>query len=181
MGWSSSQYKFSNKSRLSELQKARALSGLYENPGNPILNVWNLMILERYRDVDITHYLTHAKLDEYERNRLLQAASATENGNKWETIFQPATHRTRLLVERRWGLSVEYQLYVENAIKSHIVGRFILPSSDLVCHADYFKNWDNYVSRYGLRPLKVNGFNGKPVLAESLFSPLPVAPRAVVS
>lgn len=119
MGWSSSQYKNSNSYKLKQLEKARAMSYLYECPACPILNVYCREILAKHWNVNIGSLVE--KLGQtYQRERFIRAS-------KHELKFEEPSILTRLLFERRYGITVDEQILIENEIQANLGDCMELP------------------------------------------------------
>lgn len=112
MGWSSSQYKLSNHFKLQQLEKARAMSFMYDNPGCPILNVYCRKILSMTRHIDISSLLDKMG-DNYQREKYATAS-------KHELRFEEPSLHTRLLYERRYGVTIAEQKFIENQIETNL-------------------------------------------------------------
>lgn len=119
MGWSTRQYLRSNQVTKLALLRSRAMSGLYENPGCPILNVWNLRILQltdKKSVIDRVRKLEFLERDTFIREKNEEREKFME-GKGYVNIFEEPMWQTRFLVERRYGISVAEQIYIENEIR----------------------------------------------------------------
>lgn len=173
MGWSTRQYLKSNQITKLALLRSRALSGLYENPGCPILNVWNLRILQLTDKKNVIERVR--KLEELERDTYVRDKNKQRNdfmeSKGYVDIFEEPAWQTRFLVERRYGISVAEQLYIENEIREmDQMGEVDLPFIDKYFTKSNKLMYEEY--RNSVEPnFSTRSFNksGRPNSAEDFF------------
>lgn len=125
MGWSTRKYINSSNTIKLALLRSRAMSSLYENPACPILNVFNLKVLE-LTEVSAVKEKTQSMLerekDTYKRdkNDMMFEYLAKCNHN-WKEIFIEPHYNTRRLMETKFGISVAKQLAMEEYIREQVV------------------------------------------------------------
>lgn len=113
-GWTDRKYSRSNARTRLLLLRAKAYSMLYQYPGCPILHALATRALYLTRSYDVDSFIAQNKnIDSYTRELLLRAIRYKG------TVVGPGPE-TRLLLEKRFDISVETQLMCE----------------------EYFENWD---------------------------------------
>lgn len=139
MGWSTMQYVGSNSITKKALLRSRALSAIYENPACPVLNRWCAMImrLTSEKAVDQKMRELHRKeRDTYirDRNDQMYAFYDMTVGQtpRWEEVSTVPHIATRLLVEKRYGITVELQRWWEEIMDGMTeLGVVDLPAFDI--------------------------------------------------
>jgi len=140
-GWTTRDYVRSKQKRKLELLKAKALSLAYQYPGCPILNS-----LSKYglRMCENSH-VYYGNLNEYEREIFrVMFQKYRDNVPQREVGF-----KTRLLVEKRFGVTVEDQLsierYLDNKTDLSPIEHVAILSN---CHPDALNYYDKYVVNF---------------------------------
>jgi hypothetical protein len=115
-GWTSHQYVAAGRTKLDALLKSKSLSLLYSYPGAPItrsLALYGLRVTGHIDDKYMNKVLEKKYMNTYEREKLQYQQSASQE--KFEQLLNHKVNfKTRLLVERKFGISVELQLHIEN-------------------------------------------------------------------
>jgi len=145
-GWTSRQYTFAKHRKLMELLRAKALSMLYQYTGCPILYA-----LARYAERMTAgyHWRLPSSSNVFEFQRMKEIVEKFNSGLPFvETGF-----RTRLLVERKYGIPIEHQFTIEDYFnQKQELGEIMCPLILRYCPKDAI----DYVNRYAF-PI-VNGF-----------------------
>jgi len=106
-GWTSGVYCRSRRSKLNALLRAKALSVAYQYSGCPILTALARYGLRVTRGYDVRPLLEQDRtMSLWYREQLLEAL-------RHPVLLREPGPRTRLLVEKKYGISVETQLAVE--------------------------------------------------------------------
>lgn len=147
-GWTRQRYWNANHGVLMGLQKAKALSLLYQYPGCPILSVLAEKTLNILKDYDY-------KFD-YVDSYSEQLRQEVMN-NLDKIVKVPIDIRTRLLMEEKFGITVMDQLSIEKEIGDMSLSEGLrIPSADKYVPA----LWRDYYTKYSvaviLDPLLVN-------------------------
>jgi hypothetical protein len=136
-GWTDSIYRNSSDKILLELLRCKALSVLYQYPNCPILRELGLY---GCRITDGYHYKHSYLSDNYKK------ISNMENQVPIH-LFKEITITTRLLVEKRFNISLSQQLAFEKYLtKLNVLQPLILGELAYLCHADAKHYFDNYSS-----------------------------------
>jgi len=113
-GWTSRQYARSSNKKLKTLLRSKALSLAYQYPGCPVicaLAEYGLRVTKSYSVKNVLY--TNIKLSSWERELMIEAADAGV-----PSVFRIPPIRTRLLVERLYGVTVETQVHLEKYLNS---------------------------------------------------------------
>lgn len=113
-GWVDGEYAFARSSKLRVLLRCKALSLSVQYAGCPIVGAladYGLRVTTRD---DIRHYVANARLDEFVREKLQRAHRLYPKGRQY---VEPPM-RTRLLVQKLYGISVDQQIFIENSLRS---------------------------------------------------------------
>jgi len=124
-GWTTSRYLRSTDKRLNELLRSKALSLIHQYPGCPVLSELAQYALRVTPNVRARCGVTN----EYEREQMAEWVG------KPLPIKEPG-YRTRLLVEKKFGLLVEDQLKIESYLKA----KTDLSPISIPCLSVYFKH-----------------------------------------
>lgn len=146
-GWTSSLYMGCSKKTKRQLIRAKSLSLLAQYPGMPIvqeLALYGLRMTEGEKMCDILRRLY--KTNMWEREYVLNALDLTRIGEA-----MPVPRNTRLLVEKKFGVTIEDQLRIEELLRSKN------DLSPLNIDAEWPASWVTYANRYVL-PLGVPNF-----------------------
>jgi hypothetical protein len=145
-GWAQSKYCGAKVSKLKTLLRCKSLSVAYQYPGCPILAALARYGLRVTRSHDVHHMVKNWR-NEWERNEMLEA------------LRHPILHvevgiRTRMLVEKLYGLTIQQQLDFERYLDSLDVLQPLKLTFDVP--ADWMDYYDKYVMPFdGTRPSKV--------------------------
>lgn len=176
MGWSTTKYINANMQTKKALLRSRAMSALYENPGCPVINVFALKILELTNDsktVNRTKDIHNKERNTYLRDRYENMYNYIEekepDKNKTENeklfaIFQQPHYLTRILVERKFKITVDEQILTEQRIKEYTeLCEFDLPfvrdhatRMNLIANDEYRCRVEPYIPSYNPIPYKFN-------------------------
>lgn len=135
-GWVQRKYARSKTARQLELLRAKSLSLLYQFPGCPIvteLAKYGLRVSEGYR-------ANFAASTDYWSNRIAREAIAYHNSRSHADIEIPMA--TRLLVEEKFGVSVEQQLVAEDYLRN------LDKLQPLEIELNFPGSWHEYAQRY---------------------------------
>jgi len=105
IGWSSATYARSGMNKRKTLLRCKALSAAYQYPGCPVLVSMSKYLLRVTRSYDVRDTIRKWQ-NTYEREQLIAALSC-------DLVFLEPPMNTRLLVEKKFGITVEHQLHLE--------------------------------------------------------------------
>lgn len=135
-GWAQSKYCGAKQSKLLSLLRCKSLSLAYQYPGCPIIASLARYGLRVTRSHDVRHMVQNWR-NTWEREQLLEAISHP-------VINVPVGTRTRLLVEKLYGITVSQQLLTEELLDSKAdVLPFTVPF-------DFPVPWQHYFNAYVL-------------------------------
>jgi len=139
-GWTTKQYAHANLKKRKGLLKAKALSLAYQYPGCPILSS-----LAQY-GLRVSGEKFYVKnLNEYERE-IFQQMHEKYMG---KVPHKAVGFKTRLLVEKRFGLSVQDQLSIETYLDNKKdLSPIYHPAILSNCHLDTIDYYNKYVFEY---------------------------------
>lgn len=136
LGWTSVQYMGAKRSKLMGLLKAKALSGLYEWKGAPVIPHLCMRIKE----------LT----DKYDWRVVYKSRTTSGWMREWydeiskaDLVFEEPKMATRLLFEKRYGISLDVQLKLEERFRTITLGPLDL--WEVVFPEIWHDNWRGYV------------------------------------
>jgi len=140
-GWSDKKYSNAGSNKLKGLLRSKSLSMLYQYQNAPIYQAlarYGIRMTEGVRAISSSHYNT------YERDVIQEAYCFY---NKHSHIAHKAVPiRTRLLMEREFGISVETQLRIERYLDSLTdIQPLVIPLVSFVSHDDAKKMYDLFV------------------------------------
>jgi len=140
-GWTSRQYVNASEKKKKELLKAKSLSLAYQYPGCPILSSLAQYGLRMTQNSKI--YIKD--MCEYER----EIFTTLYQKYKYDVPVRETGFRTRLLVEKRYGISVQEQIeietYLDNKVDLSPIDNLAVLSN---CHRDSKDYYDRYVFEY---------------------------------
>jgi len=138
IGWSSARYAKSNTNKRKTLLRCKALSAAYQYPGCPIVAALAEYILRVTKSHDTRHMISQWK-NTYERTQLIEAQDYG-----YSFIYPPLN--TRLLVEKKYGISIEHQVCIEKYFDSlDELQHLCHPIIDLYMPVVWKQYWNNYV------------------------------------
>lgn len=147
VGWSSGRYVGVTETKRKSLLRAKAISMYYQYNGCPMLTELSLALMRLTRGSDLRWVLSNRNLSLWDRENLLSALQWMKNAPEPR---KPGI-KTRLLVESKFGITVEHQLQLERhfaAMKT--VKDFHHPLMTVYCPDD----WLDYTRKYVIpRPL----------------------------
>jgi hypothetical protein len=160
-GWTTREYRHSNKMTKLTLLRCKALSMLHTYPGCPILHSLACMAIRITKSINmvnnktIKHYIkNHVDSHHYNKFHTILEYETTEKDKLVTMINRKINFKTRLLVEKLQGISVEQQLNMEEYLDNiHMLQPLNLPYIDDFCNRDQQRMWDmysSYVSTEGL-------------------------------
>lgn len=158
-GWCSNRYHGSKPGKKMDLLRVKSLALKYQYPGCPIISALADYGLRMTSGRDVRHFVSSKiRVAEYERAKLLEAIKVDP------LVCVPVGMASRLLVEKKFGLSVETQFKIEEYLCSlERICPLDLQYLDCMVHP----SWTSYFSKYAAR-------SGRQDIAED-FSDLPVA------
>lgn len=145
-GWASDAYLGVSSRRKYELIRARAYSLLYQYNSCPILHELALYALRATAHVDLTRFFrVRNRLSEWEMTQMRVAYDALKHVKVFPNRCGP---RTRALVERLYGVTIEMQITAEAKLKSlktvqvlNILPDTVFPTHWLTYNRDYVKQY----------------------------------------
>jgi len=139
-GWCSRKYAGARKGRFLALLRCKSLSYLHQYPGCPIIQALALYGLRITRSYDVRGFLKKDRaMSLWEREQIMQALND-------HPVAKPVGFSTRLLIERRYKMSVEDQYALEEYLDSLITIQELnvyLPSWPV--------SWIHYFNNYCVR------------------------------
>lgn len=136
VGWTSSQYLGAREPKLMGLLKAKAMSGMYEWRGSPVIPHLCKRLIWLTRKYDWRVVLKSKSTSQYLRERYMEMADS-------DLPFEEPTQATRILFETRYKIPVDMQLLLENKFSTIELGPCPLPHVQFP--TVYEENWANYV------------------------------------
>lgn len=153
-GWTTHQYANARTGVKKTLLRCKALSLIHQYPGCPILQELGLYGLRVTRSYDVRGFVEKMRgLNMWEREQLQAAIRDYRPG----VCVEPG-ERSRRLMERMYGITVEQQLEIENYLKAlNVLQPLDLPQVLMHVHPHWVHYWDNYVlpAGYGDYPPSV--------------------------
>jgi hypothetical protein len=135
VGWTNQRYVSSNRNTLLQLLRAKGFSLSYQYNGCPILGVLGRRILEMTESVQIEKRI----IDQYDSYHKPVLLKAIEN----LPPFKEPGSRTRLLVEKLYGIDFSAQIQIENQFKNLEFGVHELPVQPPKLWEDYFQKYSH--------------------------------------
>lgn len=118
-GWASGRYARYGKKKLMALLRCKSLSYLYQYPGCPIIQELALFGLRVTRSFDVkSMYEDNNILSQWERGQIKEAVEFFKNHPGFWKEVKEVGPKTRLLVERQFGISVKQQVAIEAQLAS---------------------------------------------------------------
>jgi len=142
-GWTTRRYARSKKSKLMALLRCKALSLAHQYPGCPIIAALARYGLRVTRSYDVRSIVESRHFSWWERGQLREAL---RDEAKLRHITPPS--RTRLLVESKFGITVETQLRWEAILDNlNDVVPLVLPGLTDHCPAEWASYYVDYSTR----------------------------------
>jgi hypothetical protein len=145
IGWTSNRYLRSNLKTKQKLLRVKALSLHHQYPGCPVISSIAQYILRLTRGTDVRHFVRQQMhLNEYQREIMIKCLDTDVHDVKKPTVV------SRLLMEKKFGMSVELQLSIENYFAQKTdLSELDIPCADLVFHADSARYWHEFQASAG--------------------------------
>lgn len=140
--WLSKQYVLASDETLLELQRAKAISLLYELGGCPVITAFACRVME------LTNHISHDRLmkridamqiDQYHKDELLEALLEMKDKPYLEENF-PVGGRSRALMSEKFGVPVSQQIAAEKALRQFEIGVNKFP------HVFGLSEWEDYAA-----------------------------------
>lgn len=138
-GWTSGRYGYASDRILRRLLRSKALSMAYSYPGCPVLHS-----LAKY-GLRVTSDQKDAKLSRYSQDWWSRERDKLQSGDLELILSKVPTPGARLLVEKKYGLSMEDQLRIENYLDSLTT---IVPLSCKAIESNCKPHWEYYYAGY---------------------------------
>jgi len=164
-GWSKSYNVGMNRIRKLELFRAKALSFAYQYKGCPIVQSLAHCALRLSKHIDLRRYLLKDRsINMWEREQLLEALEYCKT-NKMEDLKIEIPQNTRLLVQSKFGISIDDQILIEKFYDSinTLEEEIYCPDLDKYC-ADVWGHFDAFYVHKGMdnyTPLNVPKYEGQ--------------------
>jgi hypothetical protein len=138
LGWTSKRYVGSKMTTRLQLLRARGYSLVYQYSGCPLLESLGRRILFLTEGIVISRKV-FSNLDAWERAKLFAATSMKL------PVYKEPGERTRHLVHKLYGISLDEQLVLEEHFAALELGRYDMPCLDRLpeCWKDYFSDYSN--------------------------------------
>lgn len=144
-GWTTRQYKHASPETMLALIRAKALSFLFQYPACPVITAFALRFVFLTACVSFYKLLKVVKamhLSEYARENVSRAL-------REHPVARPVSIYSRLLMQRKFGLSVQDQLELESWSNGLSLKPFHLPRAlEHTVHPDCFDYYRDYVVDY---------------------------------
>lgn len=115
-GYTTSVYRRSSENRLKILLRCKALSMAHQYPGCPILQSMAQYALRMTRSYDVSGFVKESRhFSEWDREQLLQAV---KDERKLYTKLREPGLATRILMENKYGITIEEQRILERYFNS---------------------------------------------------------------
>lgn len=127
MGWGTAKYARARRPKLLDLLRCKGLSMLCQYPGCPVVQAAALYILRMTRGRDVRKFVAENRfIGHWQRQLYLEALSIP-----WQKRVRPVPLNTRLLMEKKFGVTVEQQLLVERYFDNlNVLEPLCIPSID---------------------------------------------------
>lgn len=149
-GYTTDQYINASDDKLSALLKSKALSMLYSYPGSPIhksLALYGLRVTKHIDDDYMKKVCSKTYMNAYEREEL--SLNERRKDRYDEMLAKPIHNKTRLIVERKFGVSVEMQKYIENYLDGlETLQPLNIPMALDHIHQDCLDYYERYGQKY---------------------------------
>jgi len=144
-GWTNMRYVGARRGTKLALLKCKSLSMMYQYAGCPILSSLGKMGYRISKHADIRRVADGLSL--WEKEQLADVISDSRKVQEVSSI--PVGIRTRLLMEKMYGIRVEDQILVENYLdKMTKLEPIRIPQLHKYLHKDWIDYWQNYVVEY---------------------------------
>lgn len=150
-GWTSKQYARARTNKLKALLRCKSLSLAHQFPGCPVLGHLARYGLAVTRSINVETVLLHDRsMSGWHRDQLMDAIR-----NKDRIVFREPGMATRLLMEQKFGLTVEMQTRYETMLDSlERLGNLTqlnFPNLDMLVHPDVLSYSRDYVRAVDMR------------------------------
>jgi hypothetical protein len=135
-GWAQAKYSMARATKLLGLMRCKSLSLIHQYPGCPIIQALGLYGLRHTRGIDTRKVEPDSWWEREKRSMWTRDLPVREPGM-----------RTRLLVEEKYGISVENQIRTEKFFETAPLGAFDLPWLS----GSVDSSWTSYSARYTCR------------------------------
>lgn len=143
-GWVSRQYARAKHSTLMKLLRCKALSLAHQYPGCPILHALSHYGMRVTRSYCVRDFVQTMRVNTWERDQLI--AAIRDERSLIDKVVEPSI-KTRLLVEKKYGVRVEHQLLIEDYLWS----KNDLEPIDIPILDIYFKpHWVDFFYSYSM-------------------------------
>lgn len=142
-GWTTNRYANARPGLLKTLLRCKSLSMAYQYPRCPILDAMAHYGLRMTRSYDIRHHVQNSRnIDEWQRQLLKSALKDEKN-----IVRGPVPDATRLLVEQKYGITMEDQRSIEKYFDElEVLQPLEKTEIDLMMNPI----WKDYFSKYSL-------------------------------
>lgn len=164
-GWGTSRYACAKRTKLLSLLRCKGLSLIHQYPGCPIIQELGLYSLRVTRGIDVRTYIESTHVSLWEKEQLL---AALRDERKLMDKVRPPPFRTRLLMEKKYGVTVDQQRRIEDMLRSkHSLDAIRLPFD-----VEIPTSWMHYDSNYVHQcdPTELNKFNFDPPIDIAISS-----------
>jgi len=140
--WLSKQYVLASDETLLELQRAKAISLLYELGGCPIITAFACRIMELTKHISherLTARIVGMQMDQYHKDELIEALTEMKDKPYLEENF-PVGGRSRALMAEKFGVPVSQQFSAERSVREFVIGVNSFP------HVFGMSEWEDYAA-----------------------------------
>lgn len=133
-------YRKAREPKLLGLMKCKALSLLHGFRGCPVLQALAQMVLRLTQRIEVRHLVHGGAFDEFARRQILEVL-----GKGGKPVARPVPDRTRMLMEVKFGISMQFQKVLESYFDSvTTVAPLRIPCSDMLFPESWFEYYRKY-------------------------------------
>jgi hypothetical protein len=148
-GWAGKFYTQSSLATRMKLLRCKSLSYAHQYPGCPILASLAKCGLRMTKSYDVSAFIEKDRgMCMWERDQMRDALNENARRRTLNVPDMPVPMRTRLLMQRLYGISPEEQLRVEAYLDSHESGPLAGPVAELVARSQYGPLWADIFRQY---------------------------------
>lgn len=138
--WVTSKYAYCNQKKYYELLRAKALSLMFEYPGCPIIYNYGKKLFDLLHDYEVK--IDSRAYSKFNLERMQNAYNAyVEN----RLPFKEVGRSTRLLMEKKFNVSVPQQILIEQEIENMTLESWDCPVATSIMPELWKVNYDRYV------------------------------------
>lgn len=154
IGWTTRQYAGSRTGKMLDLLRSKGLSLLFQYPGAPVISALARACLRIAPRRDISYLRNSGSMSWWEREKFDNLLKSCSKNRIWELCQIRPGPRTRVLMEVKFGLSIEDQLIIERQLDEITApGLLRLGVAENNFPAPYSHYWQLYVQKREARDM----------------------------